>query len=129
MEAIGAPAGRYPLGTMTSARSAPEDPIAFIRDCLRRGRVLWTYHVNLRLSEHFIERSAILDAVDTYEVIEAYPMDKYLPSYLVLGGRRDDRFHVLFAADVESDNVRVVTAYRPDLDKWEPDLKSRRPKP
>jgi hypothetical protein len=33
---------------------------------------------------------------------------------------------VLFATDVEGDNVRVVTAYRPDAAEWNDDLKSRR---
>jgi hypothetical protein len=35
---------------------------------------------------------------------------------------------VLFAADVDGDNVRVVTAYRPDLNDWFEDLKTRRTK-
>jgi hypothetical protein len=34
---------------------------------------------------------------------------------------------VLFAIDAEGDNVRVITAYRPDPDEWEPpDFRSRR---
>ena len=37
-------------------------------------------------------------------------------------------FHVLFAADVEGDNVRVVTAYHPDAGEWQDDLKTRRPR-
>jgi hypothetical protein len=32
----------------------------------------------------------------------------------------------LFAVDVEGNNVRVVTAYRPDPGEWGPDLKTRR---
>lgn len=35
---------------------------------------------------------------------------------------------VLFAADVEGDNVRVVTSYRPDPGEWQADLTARRPK-
>ncbi|MBI4569440.1 MAG: hypothetical protein HY719_13680 [Planctomycetes bacterium] len=31
-------------------------------------------------------------------------------------------FHVLAAVDVEGDNVRVVTAYRPDAAEWRDDL-------
>ena len=34
-------------------------------------------------------------------------------------------FHVLFAADVMGDNVRVVTAYRPNADEWQSDLRTR----
>jgi hypothetical protein len=56
-------------------------------------------------------------------MVESYPEDKYLPSYLVLAG---SRFHILFATDVEGDNVRVVTIYVPDSDEWNSDLKTRR---
>ena len=35
----------------------------------------------MRLQGRFISRQHILDAVDTYEVIESYPEDKYLPSH------------------------------------------------
>jgi len=99
---------------------------AFIQDCARRGQVLWTYHVNMRLAGRFIPRASILVAVDTYELVEAYPDDKYLPSYLVIAHHDADHFHVLFAADVVGDNVRVVTAYRPDAKEWEENLENRR---
>jgi hypothetical protein len=107
----------------------PDEPISFIRECVRAGRLLWTYHVNLRLKGRFVQREFILDAVDSYEIVESYPGDKYLPSYLVLARRSGDAIHVLFAADVEGNNVRVVTAYRPSPDEWDDDLKTRRSRP
>lgn len=107
-------------------RKRPDDPIAFIEDCVRRRQVLWTYHVNMRLANRFIPREFILAAADTYELVEAYPDDKYLPSYLVLAHHDADYFHVLFAVDVEGYNVRVVTAYRPDVAEWQENLKRRR---
>jgi hypothetical protein len=82
----------------------------------------------MRLVGRFISRATILAAVDTYQLVEAYPNDKYLPSYLVLARHESQAFHVLFAADVEGDNVRVVTAYVPDPGEWESDLKARRPR-
>ena len=120
--------GMKPYGDNGVARESrlPDDPVGFIQDRIRRGQVLWTYHVNMRLTGRFIPRESILAAVDTYELVEAYPDDKYLPSYLLLGRREADMFHVLFAADVEGDNVRVVTAYRPDRSEWQEDLKNRR---
>jgi hypothetical protein len=81
----------------------------------------------MRLAGRFVPREVILAAVASYELVEAYPDDKYLPSYLILARHGQDAFHVLFAADVQGDNVRVVTAYRPDPGEWEPDLKARRP--
>ena len=80
----------------------------------------------MRLAGRFIPRETILAAVASYELVEAYPDDKYLPSYLVLARHGADAFHVLFAVDVEGDTVRVVTAYRPDPEQWHPDQKARR---
>jgi uncharacterized protein DUF4258 len=113
---------------VTRERLVPSDPIRFIQDCIRRGRVLWTYHVNMRLVGRFIPRETILGTVENLELVEAYPDDKYLPSYLVLGRAGGDALHVLLAVDVEGDDVRVVTAYRPDAGEWHDDLKTRRPK-
>ena len=94
-------------------RVLPGDPLAFIRECLREGHILWTYHVNMRLGHRFIARDTIVDASASYEIVEEYPEDKYLPSYLLLGRRESVGFHVLFAVDVPGHNVRVVTAYDP----------------
>ncbi|HLF11482.1 MAG TPA: DUF4258 domain-containing protein [Gammaproteobacteria bacterium] len=68
----------------------------------------------------------VLGATESYEIIESYPEDKYLPSYLVWATSGGGPFHVLFAADVDGDNVRIVTAYRPNTDEWESDSKSRK---
>ena len=103
----------------------PDDPLSLIRRCVRERKIYWTYHVNMRLAGRFLTRDEILNAVDSYEIIEPYPEDKYLPSYLVLAATS---FHVQFATDVEGDNVRIVTAYRPDPNESEPDLKTRRAK-
>lgn len=113
---------------MADGRKLPDDPVRFIQDRVRRGRILWTYHVNMRLAGRFIPREAILAAVGSYELVESYPDDKYLPSYLLLARHGADTFHVLFAADVEGDNTRIVTAYRPDIREWGTDLKTRRRK-
>ncbi|MBI1955000.1 MAG: DUF4258 domain-containing protein [Acidobacteria bacterium] len=109
-----------------SDRKLPADPLRFIQECVRNRRVLWTYHVNIRLRGRFIRREAVLDAVASYEIIEAYPGDKYLPSYLVLGRWAGEVFHVLFAADAEGNKVRVVTAYQPSEGEWENDWKTRK---
>ncbi len=111
---------------MADAPEKPAEPLAFIQACVREGRVLWTYHVAMRLGARKIDRQAILGCVESYEVIEEYPDDKYLPSYLVLAEAEGEGLHILFATDVADRNVRVVTAYRPDPEAWEDDLKVRK---
>lgn len=113
---------------MSTGRRLPGDPLQFIQRCLREHKVYWTYHVNMRLAGRHISRDEILGAVDSYTVVEGYPDDKYLPSYLLLATSASAAFHVLIAADVEGDNVRVVTAYHPSAEEWELDLRTRRGK-
>ena len=107
-------------------RQLPDDPVRFIGECLQARRILWTYHVNMRLGQRPITRQMIIEAVTSYEIVEVYPGDKYFPSYLLLGRTGKDAFHVLFGTDVPGRNVRVVTAYYPSPEEWEPDLKTRR---
>jgi hypothetical protein len=104
----------------------PEDPLAFIRRCVKLNKLKWTYHVNMRMKGRFVSRHAILNSFEEYEIIEEYPKDKYFPSYLVCSYFQDKIFHVLFAVDIEEDDVRIVTAYYPDPEKWKKDFKTRR---
>jgi hypothetical protein len=109
-----------------TGREIPDEPLDFIRRCVRERKILWTYHVQLRLRGRSISRSAILESVETFDIIESYPEDKYLPSYLVIAEHGSEVIHILFAADVPGENVRVVTAYHPDPKEWEQDLRTRR---
>ncbi len=82
----------------------------------------------MRLRERFIPRKAILASVDSYEIIEEYPDDKYLPSYLIYAEYEGEVFHIHIATDMDNNNIRIVTAYKPTIDKWEKDFKTRRKK-
>lgn len=67
-------------------KRCPNRPVirsSFIRRCVRDRKLFWTYHVNMRLERRHITRDEILSAVDSYAIIESYPDDKYLASYLV----------------------------------------------
>lgn len=110
-------------------RRCPNDPLQFIQRCVQERKVLWTYHVNMRLIGRFISRRAIIESFADYEVIEEYPDDKYLPSYLIFSQYSGDILHVLFAVDVAEDNVRIITAYRPSAEEWDEDFKKRRQSP
>ena len=82
----------------------------------------------MRLKQRVIARAHIVQAVEKYEIIESYPGDKYLPSYLVWIRNEEKILHVLFATDVENKNVRVVTAYQPDPAEWDDDMRRRKQK-
>lgn len=62
----------------------------------------------------------------TGEIIEDYPDDKPFPTALFLGWLQEEPFHVVTALDPVSGYCFVITVYRPDLDHFEPDYKTRR---
>jgi len=68
------------------------------------------------------------DAIATLEIVEAYPRDKYLPSFLVRGESGGIVFHAQIATDVEGGNIRIVTMYVPDALEWDNGLRLRRTK-
>ena len=104
----------------------PEYSLKFIQRCVNERKLRWTYHADMQMRDRTIDRQTIIDSVNAFEVIEEYPDDKYLPSYLVYSRYGSLVIHVLFAVDVYGDNVRVVTAYSPNLVEWKNDMRTRR---
>ena len=82
--------------------------------------------MNMRMKDRFISREFVINSTRSYEIIEEYPKDKYLPSYLIYSEHQSHAFHILFAVDVKGDNVRIITAYYPNPDEWENGFKTRR---
>ena len=80
----------------------------------------------MRSRQRSLSVEAILKAVDSFEIIESYPGDKYLPSYLVRGIHASSVFHIQLATDVKGENVRIVTAYFPNPDEWDRDFRVRK---
>ena len=98
----------------------------FIRRCLTSGYIRWTYHVAMRLRERALDARLLIKAVDSLELVESYPDDKYLPSYLVRGDVAGVVFHAQIATDIRGNNVRVVTMYVPRPDEWDNGYRTRR---
>jgi hypothetical protein len=46
---------------MDPGRVIPGDPLDFIRSCVRERKLLWTYHVQMRLAGRSVPRMVILD--------------------------------------------------------------------
>jgi hypothetical protein len=105
----------------------PDEPLRFIRECLSLGQVRWTYHVTMRLEQRSLRAELLFSA--SLELIESYPRDKYLPSFLIRGEWEEIVFHAQIATDVEGQNVRVVTMYVPDPEEWDSTFRSRSEKP
>jgi hypothetical protein len=78
------------------------------------------------MMEKGISRNTVKKVLLSGELIEDYPDDKPCPSALFLGWDKGKPFHVVMALDSVSGYCFVITAYRPDLDHFESDYKTRR---
>lgn len=54
----------------------------------------------MRLQQRNLRADMLVAAAASFEIIESYPKDKYLPSFLVRGEAEGVVFHVQIAADV-----------------------------
>jgi len=87
---------------------------------------IYRTHAIERLFEREISDDDVEKCVIDGIVIEKYIDDKPYPSFLVLGYENNDLkkpLHVVYAKDDE--NIIIITAYRPDKDKWVDDYKKR----
>ena len=89
---------------------------------------------SVRYSRHAIERifqraippDAILECIQSGEVIASYFDDAPYPSVLLLGFADGLPVHVLVAQESAGGGCHVVTVYRPDQELWNRDFKTRR---
>ncbi|MCQ2465391.1 MAG: DUF4258 domain-containing protein [Oscillospiraceae bacterium] len=84
-----------------------------------------TEHAKSRLAERRIKLKDVINCVENGEIIEQYETDKPLQSCLVLGLSIENKYlHVVVSHDDEF--IYLITAYYPNLNKWNPDYKTRR---
>lgn len=72
-----------------------------------------------------IRAKDVRNCIATGEIIEQYPDDFPFPSCLIFGHTVGNQI-IHFVASVEGTGSRIITAYFPDTEKFENDLKARR---
>ena len=93
---------------------------------LRVGQVLWQRHALQRMLERGMARADVIAVLVEGERIEDYPDDRPWPSALFLGRPNGRPLHVVAAFDEQSDTVGIITAYEPNLERFEEDHRTRR---
>lgn len=103
-----------------------------IFDTIRRAVELGDWrasdHALQRLAEHAIIASDLADRIGHSLIVEDYPDYHAGPCVLVLQEDRDGPVHVLWGLEQGTDRPAVlVTAYRPDPERWQADNRTRKP--
>lgn len=84
-----------------------------------------TKHAKERLEERGIKVDDIVNCINSGEIIKQYVDDRPLSSCLILGKSCLQKYmHIVLSRD--DSFIYVITAYFPDKDLWEDDLKTRK---
>lgn len=96
-----------------------------IRKCIMCRNVVWTKHCLNRLNQRNILISDIKNVISNGKIIEYYYDDYPYPSCLIIGENKyNEIIHVV--CGMNKDLVYMITAYYPDNEDWEEDMKTRR---
>jgi len=99
-----------------------------IRRLCNDETIVMTQHTIDRIRERGIKLYEIEETILNGKIIEEYPSDYPYPSCLIFGITINNRYiHVV--AGVATDQLFIITAYCPTLDKWENDYITRKQKP
>ena len=101
--------------------------ITDLQKLCENGSIRWTGHILKRLMQRGIFQASVVQAIRSGEIIEQYPNDYPYPSCLLLGTTEaGEALHIV--CGIGEGEVWMITAYHPDPDEWESDLKTRRAK-
>ena len=96
-----------------------------LRTYYNMDTVFMTQHSIRRFRERGIKMQDIKNAVFTGTIIEQYEDDFPFPSCLILGLSIND-VYIHIVVSMNDDKIYLITAYVPNTDKWEADLKNRK---
>ena len=85
-----------------------------------------TAHTKQRCRERGISTQEVEDAIMSGEIIEQYPDDYPFPSCLILGHAEGNPLHVVVG--LGGGRIWIITAYRPDCERWSTDYRERKEK-
>lgn len=101
--------------------------INVIKEYIRNRKIDWTIHCLNRLNQRNIQISDIKTAINNGKIIEYYYDDYPYPSCLILGYNMKNKI-IHIVCGISEETVHMITAYYPEISKWEDDKETRRKK-
>ncbi len=97
-----------------------------IKKAIKNKKIEFQKHAIKRLIEEDLTIASVLDIIINGELIKEYSDDKPYPSILILGYYDNKPVHVVCSYNHNVEKVHIITNYKPSLDFYEPDFKTRR---
>lgn len=101
--------------------------IEIIRKHIIDRNVTWTEHCLNRINQRNILISDVKAAISNGKIIEYYYEDYPYPSCLIIGKDKNNNI-IHIVCGINNNSVCMITAYYPDSEEWEEDMKTRRGK-
>lgn len=98
-----------------------------IKEYVAKRKINWTKHCLNRLNQRGILISDVKTAINNGKIIEYYYDDYPYASCLILGYSMNNKI-IHIVCGISKDTVHIITAYYPDAEKWEKNMKKRREK-
>ncbi len=89
-------------------------------------KIKFSGHALQRMFARGFQKSMVVEAVKTGDIIKDYPEDYPYPSYLLLAKVKGEVIHIVSAFNTILDEIYIITVYRPDKKLWSDDFKTRR---
>lgn len=106
-------------------KEIPKLSIEVLRALCEQDKIRWSRYALKRLRERHISISHFRQCIMFGEIIRQYPDNRPTPSALLLGWiTKDVALHIVVGCD--NTYIYAITAYYPDADNWEPDMKTKK---
>ena len=105
----------------------PELPYTIddMRAAVQNRRVLWRDHAVEKMLQREIRKQEVKECIFNGEIVEEYHTDRPFPSCLIFSYTEANRpIHVV--CSMNEGVLYIITAYEPNLFKWQEDYKTRR---
>jgi hypothetical protein len=89
-------------------------------------RIIFRVHALRQMFNRRIGDDDVKDVIKSGRIIEEYPDDIPYPSYLLNAIIRGRPLHVVVAYNKKEGVVIVITAYEPEIDRWEDNYTRRK---
>ena len=100
------------------------DTFEAVRDAILRGTIQVSRHAVRELEADFLPFDSVLAVIPNGELVEDYPDAVRGPCCLICAALGQEEWvHTVWGWDRASGVAVLITAYRPDPRKWEPDFK------
>ncbi len=90
-------------------------------------KISWSLHAVKKLRIEGLRKRDIEDCLKECITIEDYTMEgRTLPGCLILSFIALNPIHAVIAIDRDFDRIFVITVYKPSIERWENDWKTRK---